>query len=229
MLTFERLPRNPTCAELHFNGIAFPFFSARKAHRPCRRSVSATSRRAADSRSRRSPGLATARSSFFARSFSSFRAHAGRCTGATRCNVFAMSGMRRHYACAPHPLLRTDEQPDPLCPSTTTSRSSAGTWARPAARFSVSLSLFPFPSFFRSFSFSFPAAKTPKFLIRDAHAREMHRRRRRRRCCNARHLFYLTLPGLHCCSPVINLVRHIPRYAKNSEHQSLSRRLGTIG
>jgi len=51
MLTFERLPRNATCTELHFNGIAFSFFSARKAHRPCRRSVSASSRRALDSRS----------------------------------------------------------------------------------------------------------------------------------------------------------------------------------
>ena len=47
--------------------------------------------------------------------------------GATWCSDFAMPGMRRHYACAPRTLLGTDEQPDPLCPSTTTSRSSAGT------------------------------------------------------------------------------------------------------
>jgi hypothetical protein len=44
-----------------------------------------------------------------------------------RYSDFAMSGMQRHYACAPRTLLGTDEQPDPLCLSTTTSRSSAGT------------------------------------------------------------------------------------------------------
>lgn len=38
-----------------------------------------------------------------------------------RCSDFAMRGMQRHYACAARTLLGTDEQPDPLCPSTTTS------------------------------------------------------------------------------------------------------------
>lgn len=46
---------------------------------------------------------------------------------AARCSDFAMLGMRRHYACAPRTLLGTDGQADPLCPSTTTSRSSAET------------------------------------------------------------------------------------------------------
>lgn len=66
-------------------------------------------------------------------------------TSFARCSDFAMPGMRRHYACASRTLLGTDIQPDPLCPSTTTSRSSAG-----SNREDLSLSISPvywFPLF----------------------------------------------------------------------------------
>lgn len=60
-----------------------------------------------------------------------------------RCSDFAMLGMQRHYACAPRTLLGTDEQPDPLCPSTTTSGRSS---VRTIRRTSVFLPIEPPPS-----------------------------------------------------------------------------------
>lgn len=54
-----------------------------------------------------------------------------------------MLGMQRHYACAPRTLLGTDQQPDPLCPLTTTSGSLVHTIRQTSVSFCKSSHFFP--------------------------------------------------------------------------------------
>lgn len=132
---------------------------------------------------------------------------------ATWCSDFAMPGMRRHYACAPCTLLGTagsvmslDDDLTIVCGDLT---ETCGPRSLPASHlFSPSR-----PSHLAVFSLSLPVAETPKSLMRSVR----------------RHRSFVALPETPAlpyltrsrCSPTINLVRRIPRYARNSEHFSL--------